>query len=63
MHRLIEFTLMDVHGLSRTEMDAIDFQKNNFAALSVGDIRQYYLLPAALRNEFSENLYGVSYCP
>ena len=26
---------------------SIDFQKNNFAALSVGDILQYYLLPAA----------------
>jgi hypothetical protein len=34
----------------------IDFQKNNFAALSVGDILQYNLLPAALRNEFSESL-------
>jgi hypothetical protein len=32
----------------------IDIQKNNFAALSVGVILQYYLLPAALRNEFSE---------
>ena len=36
---------------------AIDFQKNNFAALSVGDILQYYLLPAAFRNEFSVSLY------
>jgi hypothetical protein len=36
--------------------DLIDIQKNNFAALSVGDILQYYLLPAALRNEFSESL-------
>jgi len=41
-------------------MIAIDFQKNNFAALSVGDILQYYLLPAALRNEFSESLYHTS---
>ena len=30
--------------------------ENNFVALSVGDILQYYLLPAALRNEFSESL-------
>ena len=37
----------------------IDIQKNNFAALSVGDILQYYLLPAALRNEFSEILYHI----
>ena len=36
---------------------SIDFQKNNFASLSVGDILQYNLLPAALRNEFSESLY------
>ena len=39
----------------------IDFQKNNFAALSVGDILQYSLLPAALRNEFSESLYTASW--
>ena len=31
--------------------------KNNFAVLSVGDILKYYLIPAALRNEFSESLY------
>jgi hypothetical protein len=36
---------------------AIDIQKNNFAALSVGDILQYILLSAALRNEFSEGPY------
>jgi hypothetical protein len=35
----------------------IDLQKNNFAASSVGDILQYFLLPAALQNEFSEGLY------
>jgi len=35
---------------------SMDFQKNNFAALSVGDILQYNLLPTALRNEFSESL-------
>ena len=40
-------------------MAIIDFQKNNFAALSVGDILQYNLLPAALRNEFSESLYKI----
>jgi hypothetical protein len=35
----------------------IDFQKNNFAALSVGNGRKKaYSLPAALRNEFSESL-------
>ncbi len=39
----------------------IDVQKNNFAALSVGDILQYNLLPAALRNEFSVCLYGMQY--
>ena len=36
---------------------SIGFQKSNFAALSVRDILQYYLRPAALRNEFSESLY------
>jgi len=35
----------------------VDIQKNNFGVLSVGDILYYYLLPAALRNGFSENLY------
>ena len=34
--------------------EAIDFQKNNFAALSVGDILQYNLLPAALRKARSK---------
>jgi hypothetical protein len=33
-----------------------EYLQNNFAALSVGDILQYNLLPAALRNEFSESL-------
>jgi hypothetical protein len=39
---------------------AIDIQKNNYVAFSVGDILQYNLLPAALRNEFSECLYSPS---
>jgi CDP-glucose 4,6-dehydratase len=53
--------LHTVHKVLKSRQDGavqlcIDIQKNNFAALSVGDILQYYLLPAALRNEFSESL-------
>ena len=50
-----EIYLADLNPTIGSEIKNI--QKNNFAALSVGDILQYYLLPAALRNEFSESLY------
>ncbi len=42
------FFLQKAENLTSLECFAyIDIQKNNFTALSIGDIRQYYLLPAA----------------